>query len=541
MKESKEGSVDLGLVRAASLQTIVDFIYTGEMSLDMDTLVDTLDAACHLQIQTAVDLCSDYITSMLTFANADDLIRIAETYSLDRVAEFYTNKVLAEFEEFVRTPAFLTLPLDRLVAYLKDNRLRTKSECQLIDAVIKWCAHDTKARTESLPTLVHCIRFALMSKSQLQSLINSPLVSQCSAAAAAVAAAIDYHNTVEMGKHPRLADDSTAAHVRASDRSLVLINQGSSLRPFEIVAFDSSASQFYSLISDTDGGRDCRVVTAAGFAYILRVTDSGGGALLNALVRFDPRHFTLTTLTPCRRLRLDPAVACVGRRIFMFGGSIDMPSELAGDTVLDAVDRYDIIDDTWTEVSPLPHPTHSHAAVAVGDTVYIAGGVVAMPARVVSAEVFQYNPAFDSYDRCAPMHCARRLHSLVSMADDTTIYAVGGIGDHHSFHQQTQIPVERYDTTTNQWTLLNSTTLAGRSVGHFAVLTDDLIVSVGREHHQATEDDIWRYDALHDKWTPYLKAPSRTSLASTSCILLHINFYDEKLAKLAKRLIVDRR
>ena len=50
MKESKENSVELGAVRASSLQTIVDFIYSGEMLLDTDSLVETLDAANQLQV-----------------------------------------------------------------------------------------------------------------------------------------------------------------------------------------------------------------------------------------------------------------------------------------------------------------------------------------------------------------------------------------------------------------------------------------------------------------------------------------------------------
>jgi Galactose oxidase, central domain len=174
----------------------------------------------------------------------------------------------------------------------------------------------------------------------------------------------------------------------------------------------------------------------------------------------------------------------------------------------------------------------------VKDCIYIAGGVITIPTRMVSGKVFCYKPEFDVYSGCAPMHCPRRLHSLVSLADNNTLYAVGGIGDHHSY---TRIPVERYDIFTDQWTLLNSTTLAGRSVGHFAVLPDDTIISVGREHHQATEDEIWKYDAVEDKWTAYMKAPSRTSFSSTSCILLRINFHDEKVTKLAKRLVVDRR
>jgi len=142
------------------------------------------------------------------------------------------------------------------------------------------------------------------------------------------------------------------------------------------------------------------------------------------------------------------------------------------------------------------------------------------------------------YTDCAPMHCARRLHAMVSASDNAVLYVVGGIGVHHSFHQQTQIPVERYDIAADQWTVLGSSTLAGRSVGHFLAIDDSSIISVGREHHQATEDDVWRYDVSRDAWSAYVKAPSCMSLASTSCLLMHINFYDEKISK---KLITERR
>jgi len=537
MKESKEDSVELGAVRASSLQTIIDFIYSGEMSLDADTLVDTLDAANQLQVRAALDLCSEYIMSMLTFCNADDLVRIAEMYSLDRVSEFYANKVLSEFEEFARTPSFLALSVDALAGYLADDRLRVRSEYLLVDAVVRWCAHDVTARTESLPTLVKCIRFALMSRAELQSLLST-FGQQTPAIRAMIETGIEYHRIVSIGKHPSIVEGTTSARTRATSKSLVLVHQGSSMRPFEIVAFDSTTMRFHSLLSNTDGGRDYRVIATGGFAYVLKVTDSGGGALLNELARFDPRHLTLTMLTPCRRLRLDPAVTAVGGQVYVFGGSVDTPSGAAGDAVLSSVERYDIAADTWMEIGPMPTATHSHSALEVDGVVYISGGVTATHVRSVSDQLIRYNPGGSVYSYCAPMHCARRLHEMVSASDNAVLYVVGGIGVHHSFHQQNQIPIERYDVAADQWTVLASTTLAGRSVGHFLAVDDSSIISVGREHLQATEDDIWRYEVSLDAWSQYVKAPSRMSLASTSCILMHINFHDEKVSK---KLIQERR
>ena len=64
MKESKENSVELGAVRASSLQTIVDFIYSGVMSLDMDSLVETLDAANQLQVDAGIVIVSRVLHSL---------------------------------------------------------------------------------------------------------------------------------------------------------------------------------------------------------------------------------------------------------------------------------------------------------------------------------------------------------------------------------------------------------------------------------------------------------------------------------------------
>ena len=490
-----------------------------------------------LQVRAALDLCSEYIMSILTFSNAKDLVEIANQYSLSRVSEFYANKVLAEFEEFARTPSFLALKVEVLAGYLANDRLRVRSEYLLVDAVVRWCAHDVSTRTELLPTLVKSIRFALMSRAELQSLLST-FGQQTPEIRGMIETGLEYHRIVSAGKHPSIVEGTTSARTRAPSKSLVLVHQGSSMRPFEIVAFDSATMRFYSLLSNTDGGRDYRVIATGGFAYVLKVTDSGGGALLNELVRFDPRHLTLTMLTPCRRLRLDPAVAAVDRQIYIFGGSVDTPSGTAGDTVLSSVERYDVATDSWSEVGPMPTATHSHAALEVDGVVYISGGVTATHVRSVSDQLLRYSPAGGVYTYCAPMHCARRLHEMVSASDNAVLYVVGGIGTHHSFHQQTQIPIERYDIAANQWTVLGSTTLAGRSIGHFLAIDDSSVVSVGREHHQATEDDIWRYEVSLDAWSPYVKAPSRMSLASTSCLLMHINFHDEKVSK---KLIPERR
>lgn len=527
MKESKEDSVDLGGISAASLEMIVDFIYSGEMNLDLDCLIDVLNAANHLQIQTALDLCSDYIISLLTFDNAESLVQITDTYSLNRVKEFYTEKLLAEFEEFSHSSTFLSLTSMQLIAYLSDDRLKVKSEVGLLDVVLRWLNYDDK-RADCLPQVIKCIRFALMSKAELQAALQHPLILKCPSMVSCLQMGLQYHTESATG-HPWISE---SARIRSSNPALVLVHQGSSLRPFEITAYDQKNSRFTQLISGTNGCRDCRIATVDDFVFICRVIDSGGGTLISSLLRFDPRHLTLTMLTSGRQPRIDPALVACGRRLYNFGGCVDIPQGSRGNTILNLVECYDVGSNSWSVLSPLPQRTHSHAAVLAKAQIYISGGVTD-PSRVVTADVLAYDPITNTYSYKAPMNCARRLHEMALLS--SSIYVLGGIGS-HSFHQQTQISIECYSLDTDQWTVL-SPTLAGRSVGHFIAFQDG-ILSLGREHHQATEDDIWKYDTKCDKWETYIKAPNRTSLSSTSSILIHINFCDEKVAK---KVIIERR
>jgi len=72
-----------------------------------------------------------------------------------------------------------------------------------------------------------------------------------------------------------------------------------------LTRLESLESRFFSQ------SRERNFSTSENRLHRVCLTDSGGGVLVNELARFDPRHLTLTMLTPCRRLRLDPAVAAI--------------------------------------------------------------------------------------------------------------------------------------------------------------------------------------------------------------------------------------
>ena len=522
MRESKEDSVDLKGLTADSLEQTIDFMYSGSLQFDLDNLIEILNAASHLQVHTALDLCSEYMIAALTFSNADELLPIAETYSLSAVTEFYKKKVLQTFEEFSATEQFLKLSASQLSRYLADDNLHVKSEAVLYDIVAKWYAHD-QSRLESLEGLLKCVRFSLLSEQQLQNLQQHWLTGRYLNSMHFISDGLKYHSDSNIG-HPWVVDNN--ARIRSSSKSLTMVHQGSSYQPFEITGYDHVECKFHQLVSDISGSRDCRCAVVDNFVYISRVVDCGGGTLMNSLLRFDPRHLKLQELAPCRRLRIDPAMVAKDYCLYLFGGTNEHY------TLQDTVECYDVRANSWVELLPLPTPMHSQSAAVCKALIYVCGGVAGQD-RQPTANMYAYNPSTHQWETKTPMSCARRLHEMITL--DETIFVLGGIGM-HSYHQQTQIPIESYNTATDQWTMLTST-LAGRSIGHFVPI-EGKILSLGREHYEATEDDIWLYDTQTDTWRTYTKVPRRTRLASASGLMLCINFYDEKTAK---RVISDKR
>ena len=395
-----------------------------------------------------------------------------------------------------------------------------KSEALLYDIVAKWYTHD-QSRSEQIDELLSCIRFSLMTEMQLNNLQQHWLTKQHPACLKFIKDGMAYHSASNRG-HPIIDKN---CKIRATNPSLTLVHQGSSYRPFEICAFNVKDSKFYQLCNDNQSARDCRVTTVDNFIYICRVVDCGGGTLLNSMIRFDPRHTKIDELNACRLLRIDPALVSRGQWLYMFGGSTDPFA------VLDEVECYDVRTNTWMNLLPLPQPIHSHSATVYKDVIYICGGMDINRQPLASLHV--YDPTSQQWESKSPMQVARRLHVMLTLGE--LVYVVGGIGS-HSFHQQTQIPIESYNSATDQWTVYSST-LAGRSIGHFLTLNDK-IVSIGREHYEATEDDIWEYDTKNDTWKSMAKVPRQMGLQTASGVLLHINFSDDKVAK---KVLTDRR
>jgi N-acetylneuraminic acid mutarotase len=157
--------------------------------------------------------------------------------------------------------------------------------------------------------------------------------------------------------------------------------------------------------------------THGGFFYVI-----GGrsGTVLDNLERYDPVTDTWTTLTPMLTARAAAAAAVQGDAIYVIGGRTGTGGPCTG-TALDVVERYDIDTDTWSEVASLPSPRTDAAAVEHGGRIYVFGGC---DGGAFLDEVLVYDPVMDTWSSLADMPTARA--SLVAGIRGNKVFAIGG-------------------------------------------------------------------------------------------------------------------
>lgn len=161
MVEARSDHLELKCLSASGFEILVDFAYSGHLLLNIDLLQDILCTANFLQIRPAIKLCTDFLREQMTFKNAEELLSIADIFSIQEFRDYYRQYILKNFLQFVNMDVFLKLDAETLIDYLSDDALDTTSESTLFHHVLRWYNHDPKNREKDAHDVFEQIRFTV--------------------------------------------------------------------------------------------------------------------------------------------------------------------------------------------------------------------------------------------------------------------------------------------------------------------------------------------------------------------------------------------
>ncbi len=294
---------------------LLQFMYTHELKIDLENILDVLDAADFLQFRPIVEKCCSVLLQHINSHNCLTLHQIAEGHLCKGLAEATRSFILRNFEDVCRTEEFLRLDKDTLAEFVGDERLQVESEASLLKSVCNWICFDFESRKKDIWELIQKVRVFAIDKYELRTILCNDK------------------------RLEKITTDIVKEHDRNDDGSLTPAASGKSGRPKEVLVVvprDTSAS---------DGQRKTDIWYHC---------------------RKEEKWKSLTQTPFINRMNHD--VAVLNNEIYLTGG-------VEYNLTLDQVMVFSVKDKHWSEFPAMRMCRSDHSSAALAGKLYVVGGV----------------------------------------------------------------------------------------------------------------------------------------------------------------------
>lgn len=131
LSESRQTEITLHDIDETAVEDLIDFAYSGKISIEERNVQTLLPAACLLQIQEIQDNCCDFLKKQLDPSNCLGIRSFADAYSCRDLLKAANRFALQNFTDVVVSEEFLLLPVMQLTELLKNDELNVRTEEQV--------------------------------------------------------------------------------------------------------------------------------------------------------------------------------------------------------------------------------------------------------------------------------------------------------------------------------------------------------------------------------------------------------------------------
>lgn len=156
-----DGELELAVdgVDCDVLQQLIEYSYTGEITVSSANVEKLTMAATKLEFAEVKDNCGEFYFNILTVANCWRIWLIAELYNMLQLKEAVHAFNMDHFVALSKCDEFLHLDIDRLSTFLKSDEINVSGEEDVLNALMVWVKFDVEGRKQSFEALLDHIRF----------------------------------------------------------------------------------------------------------------------------------------------------------------------------------------------------------------------------------------------------------------------------------------------------------------------------------------------------------------------------------------------
>ncbi|XP_034562933.1 kelch-like protein 34 [Notolabrus celidotus] len=523
-------SISLPALTPEGLDAILDFLYSGWLSISPCTLPVVLAAARYLQVEPAVSICERFIIDGLNAESCCCYANLAEQHALVDALEAANQTIATEMETLLKDGRddLLGLNIQSLMAVLDADEIPAVKEAELIKLALDWLDENGPISLLKSNLLLSHLRFGLVAPSDLSDLSHAHKAMATPLIRSQLTRALEYHR---MGAAQPITQTRQST-LRALPNYVLLVGGGSNpdWPEQQVLAFDPRSRKFSSLNSSLPLRlRNHCVCSVGGFLFVIGGEEVKEGdkdekssvnvATSNQVWRYDPRFDSWEKMESMLERRAQFTCCVVEGIIYAVGGQ-HTQHDANRHTSVASAEFYDMATGSWRRGPALPRPLYGHASAVLDNNIYVSGGVPGNQDssinqddhRESSKEVHIWDPKGRVWEKRAPMSIARFRHRLATAHG--YIYAL--LGMYEPF-----CDIEQYNAAMDHWTRLRPLLIGSFNYGMVAMPSGNLLVFGGRKWSDGQEvivKSVLEYDMKRDRWREICQLPR--PLTGTECTLL---------------------
>lgn len=152
------------------MQLIIEFAYTGHVSMSEESVQDLLLAADQLIVTEVIQACWDFLEERLNPDNCIGVWQFTSVCHCPKLQHKAYHYMINNFEEVAVGEEILNLSVDDLSIIIAKDELNVRNERSVFKAIHRWIAHAPEERQSYLFFLLskvcffrHCISFVFYS------------------------------------------------------------------------------------------------------------------------------------------------------------------------------------------------------------------------------------------------------------------------------------------------------------------------------------------------------------------------------------------
>ena len=473
MKEKYEKEVEIKSVDGDTMKLLVDFIYTGEILVHPDNVMNILAASDYLQLDSVKEFCFKYLETNLSPHNCLNIISAHNYFNPKATLTQAAYQLLREnIQDISQTVHFKTLSKSNLISLIIELGKSETIEKVKYQAIVNWVSFDTDTRGNFFPALFSLIAVQKLPVAFLNEVVRrEPLVQQHNKCLNAVMAC-----TFELLQEPTLQDGKP---------KILCVGGSINETVFELFGKGiGKTTKTYPKLPLVVSGHGLAKVN--NFVYCIGGLTTGGPQTKRVYqINLKDPVLKWTEVASLSKARSYFGCSVVNGRIVVSGGSGSGGSS----------ESYNEGSNEWREISTLNHERYGHSVVGFGGRAYAIGGWGKKSTECLS----HLN---GKWEKSRSMKTSR--YHFASVSCNGFIYAIGGLSSEKSeisgISIDTEKSVEMYNPIENSWVDVKPMNIE-RS-GHSAcVVQDKIFVVGGKNAENKFVHEIECYDPTREDWS----------------------------------------